>query len=126
MSYRVHLTQSAQDQIFNQYAYIAIDQETPERAEEWLERAHQTVATLSDMPHRCPYAEEDAHKDYEIRKLAMDGFHFLFTVFEERKEAWVLATRGSGMEVNPARLPDDVETVIDSVRKTQAQRSGES
>ncbi len=124
MKYAVHLTPDVEDDIFNQYAYIAVDKQQPQNAEAWLAEAYEATTTLDEMPSRYGLALENEYKDYEVRHLTVKGFTFLFTVFEDRKETWVLSGRGSGMEANPERLPEDVRAVADELREAENQGGG--
>ena len=119
MKYAVHLTPDVEDDIFNQYAYIAVEKQQPQNAEAWFAEAYEATTTLDALPNRCGLALENEHKDYEVRHLTVKGFTFLFTVFEDKQETWVIGTRGRGMEINPERLPDNVRAVADELREAE-------
>jgi|GEM_PF-1489969 len=125
MKYEVHLTPAADEQIYQQYRHIAVEQQSPQNADEWWDRIDEAVDSLDQFPNRCPLAEENDYKDYEVRKLGIDGFNLLYTVFEDRYETWVLGTRGRGMEVDHERLPDNVQATIDELDRAQSQQSQE-
>jgi len=122
MKYEVHTTPEANRQIDRQAEYIAKDQNAPLEAGRWLERIFDAVDSLEDMPYRCPLAEENEYKNYEIRKRGVDGFNLLFTVIEDKKEAWIIRTRGPGMEVNPDRLPERIDTIAEELRAAEQEK----
>lgn len=126
MTYRVRLVPDAEAQIFDQFVYIATVQQTPSNAHAWLDRAQVAVSSLADMPRRCPLAEEDEFRPYEIRKLGLDGFLFLFTVLDDRNEVTVIGTRGSGMRPQQGRLPDSIPEIEATLRGSeQAAKDGD-
>ena len=119
MKYTVRMTPTAEEQVFQQYRYIAVEQQSPKNADAWWSRIFEAIDSLNEMPYRCPLAEENEHKDYEVRKRGVGGFNLLFTVFEDKKEAWIIATRGAGMEVNPERLPQTTSEIADERQPSQ-------
>lgn len=55
--YEVHITEPAEHDIEGAYIWWR-DNRSAEQAERWLESVYQAIATLEQMPHRCPVAEE--------------------------------------------------------------------
>lgn len=115
-TYQVRLTPDAETQIFDQFVHIAVTQKEPQKAHDWLDRTEAAAKSLDMMPSRCSIAEENAEKDYEVRKRGIDGFNLLFTVMEERGEVWVFGTRGARMEVASERYPDTLRQIAAELR----------
>lgn len=78
MKFTVRLTPDADEQIFDQARYIAEDQKAPIEAGRWLQRIYDAIDSLEEMPRSCSIAEEDAFKEYEVRKRGIDGFILLY------------------------------------------------
>lgn len=124
MSYTVYLTPTADEQIFEQFRYIAVEQKSPQNAHEWWDRIEAAVMSLESTPRRCPLAEENDYRAYEVRKRGIDGFNLLFTVFEDKKEVWVIATRAAGMDARADRLPDGASRAVAAVKRARRTDSG--
>lgn len=107
MKYHVKIMPEVEAAIFRQAEYIAVEQKSPLNATRWLERIFRSAETLELMPTRCPKAEEDAFRPYDIYKHSIDGFVLLFTIDEEKREIWVIATRGRGQLPDTHHLPQE-------------------
>ena len=92
----VEVTEAAFDAISEQARYIAVDQQQPMNAEEWLQSAWEVIDSLETLPHCCAIAEENEDVDYEVRFILAGRTSLLFTVDEDRETVWIIALRGEG------------------------------
>jgi plasmid stabilization system protein ParE len=106
MRYRVEMTEAALDAIEEQARYIAVDRKSPLNAGKWLEKLWDTVDSLEFMPRRCPLAEEDAYRTYEVRRARVGDYLILFTIDEPAKTVWIIGFRHGGRLPRPRDLPD--------------------
>jgi len=93
MTYRVRITPGAEAAILEQARYIATEANAPINAARWLQRVYDAAETLEQWPRRCPLAEEDAFRPFEIRKYSVDGFLLLFTIIEQTQTVWIITAR---------------------------------
>lgn len=105
MRYKVRITPTAEDSIREQARYIAIDQLSPLNASRWLEAILTAAQDLEQWPRRHPEAEESAHRPYEIRKLSIKGFLLLYTIDENTRTVWIIATRHGRQLPRAENLP---------------------
>jgi toxin ParE1/3/4 len=107
MRYRVIVTSEALASVEELLDYIAIDQQSPLTAQRWWRKAYAAVMTLEKMPHRCPYAPENAHRDYTIRMLIVDRCMFIYTVDDEARVVRVIGFRHGSQLPQSDELPDN-------------------
>lgn len=70
-------------------AFLTISQfTTAERAQVWYQGLIKAIASLKEMPRRCPIAREDAFFSQEIRQLlygkGKQAYRIIFTVIEDQ------------------------------------------
>lgn len=106
MKYRVETTDVARDLIREQARYIAVDRQAPLNAARWLEQVWDAVDGLEQMPARCPLAEEDGTKPYEVRRALVGDYVLLFTIDERARTVWIIGFRHGGRLPRPDDLPD--------------------
>ena len=63
--------------------HLRLMQQSPARAESWLQGAQQACLTLSDLPLRCPLAPENDSFDVETRQLLYGNYRILFTIEDD-------------------------------------------
>lgn len=92
MKYRIEissLAESEADQAFLQLAQAT----SPTQASQWYARLLQAIASLAQMPKRCPLARENQYFSQEIRQLlygkGRNSYRILFTILEEEESATV-------------------------------------
>lgn len=107
MSYTVILTPEAEAKIRTQAAYIAEEEQQPLTAARWLQKVLKASDTLSEFPHRCPFARENDFRPYEIRMLVVGSFLLIFTVVEETKTVWIVNARHGRQLPQSKNLPID-------------------
>jgi plasmid stabilization system protein ParE len=107
MNYRVELSQFACDAIYEYVRFIAIERQSPLSAERWLQKIWQAVDSLETLPHRCPLAPENEHRQYEIRMRVVGDYLLLYTVDEAAKTVQIIGFRHGHRLPRPSELPQD-------------------
>ena len=79
MKYEVLVQPGAESEIEAALLYLR-DEASLEIADRWREELIEAIATLEEMPSRCPTAPEDAFFTEEIRHLLIRPYRVLFTV----------------------------------------------
>lgn len=70
----------------------------PKAAREWLDGVEAAIATLTDMPARCPLAPENDYFRVEIRQLLYGRYRILFTIAAP-DEVWIVHVRHAARQV---------------------------
>ena len=88
--------------------WILKDSGSKASAAAWMTMVYEAIDRLADLPGAHALAEEDRHRGFEIRKLAVHGITILFHVDDTRQEVRVLGARGSTQCPEPGALPNTV------------------
>jgi plasmid stabilization system protein ParE len=94
MDYKIVVLPQAEVDIAQAFTYIS--KHSPEAAARWYQKVKSAIASLHQMPARCPKATETAKLGVELRQL-LHGKHpavyrIVFRIVNER-EVHVLAVR---------------------------------
>ncbi|GMQ77423.1 MAG: hypothetical protein BMS9Abin01_2769 [Gammaproteobacteria bacterium] len=92
--YKVEISPAAENNIEEIADYIAKDSVID--ALRWYELTKDIIATLAEMPERCPIAVENEAVYQEIRHLVFGNYRVLFTVVHESIQ--VLHVRNAAMK----------------------------
>lgn len=93
-------------EMIRQYGcYIADQSGSVEIAKRWVDRVYDAIATLDIFPRRFGLAEEDAHRDYEIRVLIFGNYLVLYAIDDVRKIVKVVGFRHGARLPRPGELP---------------------
>lgn len=103
MGYRLLIAPKAYEELDRYIEYLAVDQQSPAVAGQWLTKALAALRTLTAFPNRCPPAPESEPSRHTIRMLVVDRCLFLYRVDETACTVRVLGFR------NTRQLPLDVE-----------------
>jgi plasmid stabilization system protein ParE len=103
--YRVQVSPTAALQIGTYGIYIAEQSGSAEIAQRWIDRVYMELDTLSDWPRRFELAEENAHRDYEIRRKLIGKYLALYTVDDESHVVRVIGFRHGSRLPRPDELP---------------------
>ncbi len=76
----------------------SLQRAAPRAAKEWLDGLEAAIATLTEMPARCPLAPENEHFRVEIRQLLYGRYRILFTIAAPG-EVWVVHIRHTARQV---------------------------
>jgi plasmid stabilization system protein ParE len=83
MAYRVETTARAERDADRLLGWL-IAQRAGETGLRWFEGLEEAIATLADMPERCPFAPENARVPFEVRQLLYgrrpNVYRILFTI----------------------------------------------
>lgn len=97
--YAVRTTAAARQAIREQARYIAVEQQSPQNAREWLERVWTAIDGLEFMPLRYNEAKGYDSLPYVVRRVILDNHLILFTVDKANATVYVVGLR------HGARLP---------------------
>lgn len=78
MRYVVRLTARAKHEITTASAYI--ERDSPMNAARWLAAVDGALASLADLPLRCPVARESPLGERELRQLLSGGYRLIFYI----------------------------------------------
>ena len=85
MSYRIEISSIAEaeaDKAFLRLSQIS----SPTTASQWYSGLLEAIASLSQMPKRCPLARENEHFSQELRQLlygrGRNSYRVIFTILE--------------------------------------------
>ena len=87
MKYHIEISSIAEAEADT--AFLRLSQITsPTKARQWYSGLLQAIASLSQMPKRCPLARENKYFSQEIRQLiygrGRNSYRVLFTILEEQ------------------------------------------
>lgn len=95
MAYKPIVQPQAEADIAEAFAYLS--ERAPEAAARWYRRVRDEIASLAEMPLRCPFAPEGAKLGFELRHLLYGRrpgiYRIVFRVLEDAREVHVLAVR---------------------------------
>ena len=78
MKYEILISPRAMRDIDEVAAYIELD--SPANAQRWLHGVREAIASLADLPRRCPPARESHPDGPEFRQLVFGSYRILFTI----------------------------------------------
>lgn len=104
--YTVTTTATARESIREQVRYIAVEQQAPQNAAEWLDRVWSCIDALQFMPLRHLKAEGYDHLPYVVRRAILDNHLILFTVDEANRTVYVVGLRHGARLPRPDKLPE--------------------
>jgi plasmid stabilization system protein ParE len=76
--FKVHISPTVEDEIEHYVHEIAKD--SINNALKWYGDIMDKISTLNKSPARCPYADEMAFHDYQIRNLIFGNYRILFYI----------------------------------------------
>lgn len=77
-AFKIKIPQSVEDEIEHYVDEIAKD--SVNNALKWYGKIMDIIYTLDNSPTRCPYADEMAFHDFEIRNLIFGRYRILFRI----------------------------------------------
>jgi plasmid stabilization system protein ParE len=84
MAYRVSLTAPAEDDAYA--AFERIREAAPLQAEKWLNRLFEAVASLDEMPTRCPVISESPELGFTAHHLLFGKGHGVYRIIFDIQE----------------------------------------
>lgn len=88
--WKVVYTEQAEHDLRSIYEYIAFALFEPEIARKQVKRILDSVATLSQMPLRCPLYEHEPWRSRELRALRVDHYLAFYLPIEAKKTVAIL------------------------------------
>jgi mRNA-degrading endonuclease RelE of RelBE toxin-antitoxin system len=107
MSYHVIVTPMVGDKILEYGRYIAEQSGSLKVAEKWIGRIYAAIDALDVFPRRFNLAEEDEHRDYEIRCKVIGNYLVLYTIDDTKQTVTVIGFRHGHRLPRPEELPED-------------------
>ncbi len=99
MKYHVRISETAADQIDDAYAWLA---ERTDHAQEWHDHLLKAIASLEDMPFRCPRVPEKEDASGAVRHLIFGGkWHGYRVLFKVEGEDVIILQLRHGARYRP-------------------------
>jgi len=95
--FKVHISPTVEDEIEHYVHEIAKD--SIPNALKWYGGIMDKISTFTQSPARCPYADETAFHDFEIRNLIFGNYRILFHI--KGRTAQVLHVKHGKMKRRP-------------------------
>lgn len=106
--YKVIITATARQAIGEQVRTIAIDQQSPQNAAEWLDRVWTCIDGLEFLPKRYPKAQGYDQLPYVMQRVILDNHQIFFTVDDPSATVYVVGLRHGARLPGPDELLRDV------------------
>ena len=90
-TYRVKITQQAQEQMIDIADYIQNELLAPRAAIDTMSALRSSIKSLSSMPGRIQLTEEEPWHSEGIRRMVVQNFYVYFWIDEDRKIIQVMA-----------------------------------
>lgn len=74
MSYSINITSTAKDDLRKIYEYIAFDLQSPQAAENLLDRLESRIEALNDMPERFRLYGKEPWKSRNLRIMPVENY----------------------------------------------------
>lgn len=104
--FQVEVSSDCEEKIANYASYIEHRSASRQVALDWMERVYARIQTLKYHPKRHACAEENRHRDYEIRRLIIGNYLALYTVDDEARSVRVIGFRHASRLPRPNELPE--------------------
>ena len=85
MSYAIHVTLNAKNDVRQAYFYISNIFYNPSAAKRLLNKFKTTAESLKLNPYRYPLVDDDYLAQQKIRLLPIKNYHLLYTTDEQNK-----------------------------------------
>ena len=105
IEYSVTVSPLARTQIARYAEYIVESSGSLEVGNRWVFRVYTTTQSLSHFPQRFGLAEENDHREYEIRRLVIGKYLALYHIEESVKIIRVIGFRHGARLPRPDELP---------------------
>lgn len=109
-SYRVIVAPVAAKSIGECARYIAEVGRKPETAAKWVEKVYERIASLEFFPQRHALAQENGHRDYEIRQQIIGNYVVLYSIDDDNAAVHVIGFRQGQRLPRPQDLPERLES----------------
>jgi mRNA-degrading endonuclease RelE of RelBE toxin-antitoxin system len=107
-TYRVIVAPVAAKSIGECARYISEVGGKPETAAKWIDRVYERINSLEAFPQRHSLAEENSHRDYEIRQQIFGNYVVLYSIDEQNLAVHIVGFRQGQRLPRPQDLPDSL------------------
>lgn len=90
MSYKIHITQTAERDLTNAADYIEFTLKNPYAADVLLDEASRQIETLADFPQRIKPIDDPVLSALAIRFIAIKNYLAFYVVSEETKQVIIV------------------------------------
>lgn len=90
MSYQIHITKKAEQDLMNAAEYIEFTLLNPQAADELLDKAEEAIESLNTLPQRNKLIEDPVLKAWGIRFILVNNYVAFYTINEEAKAVHIL------------------------------------
>lgn len=105
MNYTIVVAPDAADRIAEYGKFIAENSGSVEIAQRWVNLVYAAIESLDIFPRRFELAEEDAHRNYEIRRLVIGSYVAIYTVDDLAQAVKIIGFRHGARLPRPDTLP---------------------
>ena len=78
--YKVIMSPGAINDLKSVKRYIAVELSAPETAENYINSIMESIMSLSELPHRIKFVDEEPFHSEGLRKMTVKRFYVYFTV----------------------------------------------
>lgn len=89
-TYKVLLTEKAENDVIDIKRYISVDLHEPENALRLVQKFHETIEGLSALPSRFSYVADEVLALKGIHKVVIDNYIIFFGINEKEQAVHIL------------------------------------
>lgn len=90
MSYRIHITATAERDIINASYHIEFVLKNPKAADDLLEEAELKINSLTGLPEKFRLVDDPVLASWGIRFVVVSGYLAFYTISEELKQITIV------------------------------------
>ncbi len=90
MSYRIHITSTAERDIMSAADYIEFTLKNPKAADNLLDEAEAQINSLSELPEKFPLVDDPVLASWEIRFVIIKNYLAFYTIDKETQTVIVV------------------------------------
>ena len=90
MSYDIHITKKAEDDLNSAADYIEFNLLNPKAADDLLDKAEEELGTLSDMPQTHRLVDDPVLRAWGIRFILINNYMAFFIIDEDAKTVYIV------------------------------------
>ena len=88
--YKVVLTARAKEELDDIYAYISKSLMADNAANNLMNKIHNNILRLGEMPESCSLIEKYKERKYQYRKLVINNYVAIYRVDKENKKVYIV------------------------------------
>ncbi len=90
MSFKIHITSTAERDIISAVNYIEFTLKNPDAADNLLDSAEEKISSLSELPDRFEIVDDPVLASWEIRFIIINNYLAFYTIDEKRQQVIVV------------------------------------